>query len=450
MSKTIKIRKGLDIKLKGKAEKILQTVEQSDFYAIKPPDFPGVTPKLDVKAGYEVKAGSPLFHDKYKADILFTSPVSGKVSAINRGERRRLLEIVIEPDGKQEFIDFGGGDDINNLSAAQVKEKLLKSGVWPFIRQRPYGVIANPDDTPKSIHISGFDTAPLAPDMDFILQNQINEFQKGIDCLTRLTEGKIFLNLNSESTASPLKKINGTEQTFFEGPHPAGNVGIQIHHIAPINKGDLVWYINPQDVVFIGRLFETGQYNMERIVALAGSEVNKPQYYRTMLGASIDHLVKNNVTNGELRYISGNVLTGSQIAKNGFIGFYDSLVTVIPEGNYYEMFGWALPGLEKFSTSRSFFSWLTPNKEYKMDSNLHGGERAFVMSGEYEKVFPMDILPVPLLKAIMVEDIDKMEQLGIYEVVEEDIALCEFACTSKIEIQEVLRGGLNLMIKELG
>ncbi|MCF8370778.1 MAG: Na(+)-translocating NADH-quinone reductase subunit A [Bacteroidales bacterium] len=449
MSKTIKIRKGLDIKLKGKAEKTLQTVEQSDFYAIKPTDFPGLTPKMDVKVGDEVKAGSPLFHDKYKENVLFTSPVSGKVSAINRGERRRILEIVVEADGKQEFEAFTHGD-AGTMSREQIKDNLLKSGLWPFIRQRPYGIVANPADVPKSIHISGFDSAPLAPDMDFILQNQMSEFQKGIDALAKLTDGKVHLNLNGENTASPLKKTNAVEQTLFEGPHPAGNVGIQIHHIEPINKGDIVWYINPQDVVFVGRLFETGHYNVERIVALAGSEVTKPQYYRTMMGASIEPLVSKNVADGDLRYISGNVLTGTHIPKNGFIGFYDSLITVIPEGNYYEMFGWALPGIGKYSTSRSFFSWLTPNKEFKVDSNFHGGERAFVMSGEYDKVFPMDILPVPLIKAILAEDIDKMEQLGIYEVIEEDMALCEFVCTSKIEVQSILRKGLELMIKELG
>lgn len=448
MSKTIKIRKGLDIKLKGKAEKTLQTVEQSDFYAIKPPDFPGITPKMDVKAGYEVKAGSPLFHDKYNEDTFFTSPVSGKIHSINRGERRRILEVVIEPDGKQEYEDFGAADPLS-LSSEQIKEKLLKSGIWPFIRQRPYGIIANPTDSPKSIYISGFDSAPLGPDMDFILQNKLAEFQKGIDALAKLTDGKIYLNLSAESNASPLKNVKGVVQTGFEGPHPIGNVGIQIHHIEPINKGEIVWYINPQDVVFVGRLFETGHYNMERIVALAGSEVKKPQYYRTMMGASIRQMIEHNVNDGDLRYISGNVLSGSKIEKYGYIGFYDSLVSVIPEGNFFEMLGWALPGIGKYSTSKSFFSWLTPNKEFKLDTNFHGGVRAFVMTNEYDKVFPMDILPVQLLKSILVEDIDKMEQLGIYEVIEEDMALCEFVCTSKIGVQSILRDGLDLMIKEL-
>ncbi len=448
MSEVIKIRKGLDIKLLGKAEKTLQSIDNTDEFALKPIDFPNLTPKMDVKVGDEVKCGSPLFHDKYLPEVFFTSPVSGKVTAINRGERRRILEVVVEPDGKQEVVSFKSGNP-GSLSKEDITENLLVSGCWPFIKQRPYGIMANPKDTPMSIYVSGFDTAPLAPDYDFILQNQLEDFQTGIDALSKLTDGKVYLNLAADG-ASPLQKIKNVVQTKFAGPHPAGNVGIQIHHIRPINKGETVWTINPQDVATIGRLFTKGVFDATRIVALAGSEVKKPQYYKTLIGASIKPMVNGNVNDGDLRYISGNALTGAQIAKNGFIGYYDSLVTVIPEGNYAEMFGWALPGLQKFSTSRTFVSWLTPNKEYKLDTNYHGGKRAFVMAGEYNKVFPMDILPVELLKAILVDDIDKMEQLGIYEVIEEDMALCEFVCTSKIEVQEILRKGLNALIKELG
>lgn len=448
MSEVIKIRKGLDIKLLGKAENTLQSVDNTGLFAIKPTDFHNITPKMDVKVGDEVKCGSPLFHDKYNENLYYTSPVSGKVSAINRGERRRILEVVVESDGKQETVSFKSGNP-GSFSKEDIISNLLQSGCWPFVRQRPYGIIANPKDTPMSIHVSGFDTAPLAPDYDFVLQNQLDDFQAGIDALAKLTDGKVHLNLQAGS-ASPLKKIKNTAQTEFAGPHPAGNVGIQIHHIRPINKGDMIWYVNPQDVATIGRLFTQGVFDSTRVVALAGSEVNKPQYFKTRIGASIEPMVKNNVKEGDLRYISGNVLTGEAIFKNGFIGYYDSGVSVIPEGNFAEMFGWALPGFGKFSTSRTFFSWLTPNKEYRLNTNFHGGERAFVMVGEYNKVFPMDILPVELLKAILVDDIDKMEQLGIYEVTEEDMALCEFVCTSKIEVQQILRKGLNTMIKELG
>ena len=448
MSKIIKIRKGLDIKLTGKAAYNLQAVNQNDLFAIKPTDFHGLTPKLRVKAGAEVKAGSPLFYNKYIPEMVFSSPVSGIVKEINRGDRRRILEVVVESDGKNQYEKFLKGDP-GALSGEEIKDNLLKAGVWPFIRQRPYGIIANPVDTPKSIFISGFDSAPLAPDMDFILSDQANTFQIGINALSKLTSGKVHLNLKAGSN-SPLKDVKGVEISLFDGPHPAGNVGIQIHHIDPINKGDIIWYVNPQDVLIIGRLFETGTFEASRIIALAGSEIKNPQYYSTLLGTNISGLIKNNLTEGDIRFISGNVLTGTQISSNGYLGFYDSMITAIPEGNHFEMFGWALPGLNKFSLSRSYFSWLTPKKEYRLDTNYNGGPRAFVMSGQYEKVLPMDILPVLLLKSILVNDIDRMEQLGIYEVIEEDLALCEFVCTSKTEVQAILRDGIENLIKELG
>ncbi len=449
MSDIIKIKKGLDIKLQGKAENILKKADTPNLFALKPSDFPGLIPKLDVKIGDSVKAGSPLFHDKYKADIFFTSPVSGTIQSINRGERRRILEVVVEPDGKNNYLEFSKGNP-TDMPKDEIIKNILISGAWPFIRQRPYGIVANPVDSPKAIYISGFDSAPLAPDYDFILQNQIEAFQKGVNVLAKLTEGGVHLGLNAQNTASPLLKVKNVKINKFLGPHPAGNVGIQIHKIAPINKGEIVWYINPQDVTIIGKLFDKGIFDASRIVALAGSEILKPQYYKTTIGASINPLIKDNTTDGNIRFISGNVLTGSKISADGYIGFYDSLVSVIPEGNYYEMFGWALPGFKKFSMSRTFFSWLNKNKSYKLDTNLHGGERAFVMTDEYEKVLPMDILPVQLLKSILINDIDKMEQLGIYEVIEEDLALCEFVCTSKIEVQSILRNGITNLIKELG
>ncbi len=449
MSEIIKIKKGLDIKLKGMSENILKKADIPQLFAIKPTDFSGLVPKLDVKIGDSVKAGSPLFHDKYKADILFTSPVSGKIHTINRGERRRILEVVIESDGKNEFLEFSKGSP-ESMSKEEIIKNILVSGVWPFIRQRPYGIVANPVDIPKSIYISGFDSAPLAPDYDFILQNQIEIFQKGLNILAKLTDGKVHLGLNALNTASPLLKTKNVKISKFTGPHPAGNVGIQIHKIDPINKGDIVWYMNPQDVTILGKLFESGKFDASRVVALAGSEILKPQYYKTIMGASISTMIKDNITNDDIRFISGNVLTGSKIAPDGYIGFYDSLISAIPEGKYFEMLGWALPGLKKFSMSRAFFSWLNKNKKYRLDTNLHGGERAFVMSDDYEKVLPIDILPVQLLKSILINDIDKMEQLGIYEVVEEDMALCEFVCTSKIEVQSILRDGITNLIKELG
>jgi Na+-transporting NADH:ubiquinone oxidoreductase subunit A len=450
MSVNKKLRRGLDIRMKGRAEKILVQAEPSELYALKPIDFPNLTPKLSVKVNDRVKAGEPLFFDKYRPEVLFTSPVSGTVVSVTRGERRRILEVVIGAEPEIEYKDFKTGS-IEDLSREKIISILLESGAWPYIRQRPYGIVADPGQTPKSIFISGFDSAPLAPDLDFIMQDQGESFQKGIELLKKLTPGKVHLGIHANNTHSPvLKNAQGVQINRFSGPHPSGNVGIQIHHVDPVNKGETVWYVQPQDLVIIGRLFEKGVYDATRIIALTGSEVEKPRYFRIVSGACIKNLVSENVTPGELRYISGNVLTGKKILSEGYVGFYDNQVTVIPEGNYHEFFGWATPGFSKFSTSRTYFSWLMPGKEYRVDTNLHGGERAFVMTGEYERVTPMDIYPVQLLKSILIEDIDKMENLGIYEVVEEDLALCEFACTSKIDVQKIVREGINLMIKELG
>ena len=449
MSKTIKLKKGFDIPLAGKAEKKISGVAESGFYGVKPVDFPGLIPKLDVKPGDVVKAGSPLFHDKLKPEIMFTSPVSGSVISVERGDRRKILEIVVEKKGN-EFIDFGKSDPVS-LPAEKVKEHLLKSGLWPAIRQRPYNIIARPADKPKSVFISGFDTAPLAPDYNFIIDNTPPEyFRAGITAVLKLTDGKVNLVLNGKEKPSPiLTGCPGVEISYFSGPHPAGNPGVHIHHLDPVNKGETVWVINLQDLVAIGRLFIDGRYNPERIVALTGPEVNNPQYYKMLSGSAVTGIVRDNVKPGHLRYISGNVLTGRAIPADGFLGYYDSQVTVIPEGDYYEFFGWAAPGAKKFSFHRTFLSSFLPAKSYNFDTNLHGGERAFVMTGQYEKVVPMDIYPMQLFKAIMSGDIDLMENLGIYEIAEEDVALCEFICPSKIEIQSVVRKGLDLMNKEM-
>jgi Na+-transporting NADH:ubiquinone oxidoreductase subunit A len=452
MPKVFKIRKGLNIPLKGEAEKVFTRAELAEFYAVKPTDFHGLTPKLSVAEGDMVKVGTPLFHDKYRTDILFTSPVSGEVHLIRRGERRRILEVVIKADNPQVFEEFGRSNPAD-LSREEVIGKMLKAGLWPTIKQRPYSIIANPDDSPKAIYISGFDTAPLSPDLDFAVKDEAESFQAGIDALNRLAEGKVNLNLNAEYPPSNVyTKVKGVNFNYFAGPHPAGNVGIQIHHINPINKGDIVWTVNPLDVIIIGRLFLRGIYDATKVIALAGSEVLKPRYFILKTGASISNIVAGNITKSpeELRFISGNVLTGTKISADGFLGFYDNMVTVIPEGDYHEFMGWAQPGFKKYSFSSSFLSNLFPGRKYALDTNLHGGERAYVVTGQYEKVLPMDIFPVHLIKAILAKDIDKMENLGIYEVAEEDFALCEYICTSKTNVQEIIREGLDLMIKELG
>lgn len=450
MSKVINLKRGLNIPIIGEAEKTLGTSIVAERVAIKPTDFPGLVPKLLVKLDQQVKAGEPIFFDKYNPDIFFTAPTSGQVIAINRGERRKVLEIIIRADAKNESVLFTSANP-QSLSRDDVKTQLINSGLWPYLKQRPYGTLAKPSQTPKHIFISCFDSAPLAPDYEFTLQGEAQALQTGINALARLTDGKVFLGISPSQANGLFSGLKNVEINQFSGPHPSGNVGIQIHHISPVNKGEVVWTINPQAVVFIGRLFTTGKLDLSKVIALTGSEVKAPKYYRTIVGASLEGLLKGTTKQaGKERVISGNVLVGSRMDQDDYLGFFDNQVTVIPEGDYYEFLGWAQPRLNKFSVSRSYFSWLMPRKKYALDSNLNGEERAFVMTGEYDKVLPMDVFPVQLIKAIIASDIDKMEVLGLYEVIEEDLALCEYVCTSKIEVQRILREGINLMIKELG
>jgi Na+-transporting NADH:ubiquinone oxidoreductase subunit A len=448
MSDVIRIKRGLSINLLGEAEKTITEISPK-YCAIKPTDFTGVFPKLLVQEGDTVKVGTQLFFDKYRDKIHFTSPVSGTVKELRRGAKRVLLEVIIEADGKDAAVDFGKADP-TKLSREEIIEKLLTSGLWPMIRQRPYSIIAEPALKPKAIFISAFDTAPLAPDYDLVVHNNGDAFQAGIDALVKLTDGKVHLNINADSTPSKvLVNCKGVQINKFSGKHPAGNVGTQIAYLDPINKGDIVWYLRPQEILHIGRLFLNGRVDGTQLVALTGSEVKRPHYFKTKIGSSITELIKENLSGDNVRYISGNPLTGTKIAKQGFLGFYDSQFTVIPEGDHFEFLGWAGAGLNKFSFSHSFFSWIKPGAKYRLDTNYNGGERAYVMTGQFEKVFGWDIFPLQLIKAILIEDIDMMEKLGIYEVDEEDFALCEFIDTSKTEIQEIVRKGLDLMRKEM-
>lgn len=447
MSRVIKFKKGLDIHLQGKPQETTPTDAKSESYAIKPSDFIGLTPKLLVQVDDVVKIGTPLLADKYYPEVVFTSPVSGRVADVVRGERRRILEVVVLSDGKGEAEAFTKADP-SQLSAEAVKENILKSGLWPSIIRRPFGIVAKPTETPKAIFISTFDSAPLAPNYQFVLKNAVSQVQTGINALAKLTNGKVFVGLDGKVEGNIFANLKNAELFTVSGPHPAGNVGVHIHHISPINKGEVVWTVNIQEVSAIGKLFETGKYDSSRVVAATGSELNQAKYFNVNKGIRIDALLSGGVKPGHLRYISGNILTGEKVQSSSYLGYYHQQITVIPEGNEPEFFGWATPGFGKFSISRTFFSWLTPKKEFRLDANLHGGHRPFVVSGEYEKVLPMDILPVNLLKSIIYEDVDHMEQLGIYEVIEEDLALCEVVCTSKTEVQSLLRKGLDVMIKE--
>lgn len=501
MSVQVKLKKGGDIKLDGVASREIVDAPASDVVAIKPQDFHGVIPKLILREGAKVKAGTPIFFDKENEDIKFSSPVSGEIIEIVRGARRVILEIKIKLDGANAAEDFGA-TDIASASKEELTQKLLNGGLWPFVKQRPFNSIANPSDAPKAVFVSAFDTNPLAPDYDFLLEGREEDFQAGIDALAKFSKsGVVNLNVpaSKEIRFNPEDKFNYTDSTGkvveidyktasnstaygggsnqalkdliekygkasdlftkaknvyigeIEGKHPAGNVGIQIHHINPINKGEVVWTVNAQDVAIIGNFLRTGQYNAKKVIALTGSEVAAPKYYNVTIGQCLTGLLENALKPAEEkpRFISGNALTGTKVEKDGFLGFYDSQITVLPEGNKYDFFGWMIPVQpNKFSLSRTLWSWVMPSKSYRLNTNMNGEPRAFVVTGQYEELLPMSIYPVQLLKSCLVEDIDAMEGLGIYEIVPEDLALCEFACTSKQPVQQILQAGLDLVKKE--
>ena len=444
MSKNIKLCKGLDIKLAGKAEARVENAPMAKSYAVSPLDYENVTPKLLVKVGDKVEVGSALFFDKNNPRILFTSPVSGVVSAINRGEKRKLLNVAVEPDQAQTVKEIAVVDTAK-AERSEIVEMLLASGLWTRIVERPYGVIANPDATPKAIFVSAFDSAPLAPDYNFVLREEKAAVEAGIAVLARLTDGKVHLSAR-KGAEGYMAEVKGAEYHTFSGKHPVGNVGVQIHHIDRIAKGDIVWTVNIQDVATIGRFVTTGKLDMSKTIAVAGSEAKAPMYKRIIAGAAVESIV--GAVEAGVRIISGDVLTGVKTAHDGYIAASANMLTLIPEGDKYELLGWAMPRFHRFSVSRAYFSWLCPKKEYKLDTNLNGGERPFVVTGLYENYLPMDVYVSYLLKACLVKDLDKMENLGLYEVLPEDLALCEFVDPSKIEMQQILRDGINLMIKE--
>ncbi len=451
MSEHIRLKKGLDIPIRGEAvQKITKTIVP-DIIAVKPTDFRGLIPKLEVKEGDRVKAGSALFCDKMRPEIHFCSPCSGIVESIVRGEKRKLLEVRVKADSNTEYIQFDSVK-IGQMGKEQVTQLLLERGLWPCIKQRPYGIVANPADQPKAIFISGMDTAPLAGDMDFILNKKLEYLQTAIDAISKLTKGGIRIGLNAKTYAgSDLHKLKGVIYHTFLGPHPAGNVGVQINCISPINKGEVVWTIDMPLLAAIGKSLTEGKYDMSRVIAITGPRVNEPSYVNGIAGMSMksvsDYFDKGD---GDVRIVSGNVLTGDNVGIDGYLGFFHNQITAISEGHYCEMFGWAKPfRLKKFSFSHSYWSWLCSKKKYDMDTNINGGVRAFVLSNVYSKVLPMDIYPTYLFKAILAGDIEKMENLGIYEILEEDVALCEYVDPSKIEIQSIVTQGIDLMLKEM-
>lgn len=448
MTRIIKLRRGLDINLAGKAEQKKVHVATSKVFALQPDCFEGVKPKVVVKEGDMVKAGDALFVNKDYPEVKFGSPVSGRVCLVERGERRKLLSIRVEADEQQEYREFGK-KNVSSMDADGVKNALLEAGLFGFINQLPYAISTNPQTEPKAIFVSALRDMPLAGDFEFELKGNEEAFQTGLSALSKIA--KTYLGVGSGHTSSALLNAKDVEVVVFKGKCPAGNVGVQVNNIDPVNKGEVVWTVDPSAVIFFGRLFLNGIVDMTRTVAIAG-EVKDPAYVDMKVGASIAPVLSNSVAeqNSTLRIIMGNPLTGKQTTKEGFLGAHTSEITVIPEGNDNdEMLGWIMPRFNQFSVNRSYFSWLFgKKKEYTLDARVKGGERHCIMSGEYDSVLPMDIYGEYLIKAIITGDIDKQEQLGIYEVSPEDFALAEFVDSSKMELQKIVRQGLDILRKE--
>ena len=447
MANVVKLKKGLDINLAGEAEKKRICLKPNGKYMLQLDDFVGVTPKVVVKPGEKVKAGDVLFINKEYPEVKFSSPVSGIVTEVLRGERRKVIGIGINADAVQNYVDFER-KDVRSLDAEAVIAALLEAGLFGYINQLPYAVSANPRTRPKAIFVSALRDMPLACDFEFELEGQENDFQAGLTALSKIA--KTYLGIGRRQSSGALIGATDVEVTVFDGPCPAGNVGVHVNHLCPVNKGETVWTVEPTAVIFFGRLFNTGCVDLRRTVAFAGSEVAKPAYVDMLVGQELATLLSNSIKNDhKVRIINGNVLTGRPTTKNGYLGAHTSEITVIPEGdNADEFAGWIMPRFGQFSVIRSYFSWLFGKRKYALDARVKGGERHMIMSGEYDRVFPMDIYPEYLIKAIISGDIDKMEQLGIYEVSPEDFALAEFVDSSKLELQRIVRSGLDLLRKE--
>lgn len=448
MSEIIRLRKGLDIRLLGKPEAKIVDIRAPKSCALCPDDFTGVTPKLVVKEQQKVKAGEALFIDKKHPEVKFVSPVSGEVTAINRGARRKVMSVVVSPDANQEYVEFGT-KSVQSLSGREVLSALLESGLFAFFRQRPYDVIASPEDKPRGIFVSAFDSKPLAPDFELVIKGKELDFQTGLSALSKIAPTSLGISI--KQTAKVLTDAKNVDIYTFKGAHPAGNVGVQINHIKPVNKGEVVWTIDPEAVIFIGRLFNTGKVDMTRTIAFAGSKMKAPAYCNAVVGTELAAILEGRLDSQEgVRIINGNVLTGTRTAISGWLGAFSNMVTAIPEGDdVNEFMGWIAPRFGTFSVSRTFFSWLTCKKQYDIDARVKGSERHMIMSGEYDSVFPMDIYPEYLIKAIITGNIDKMEAYGIYEVAPEDFALCEFVDSSKLELQRIVREGLDNLRAEM-
>ncbi|EPH19045.1 Na(+)-translocating NADH-quinone reductase subunit A [Hoylesella oralis] len=449
MANVFKLRKGLDINLKGKAAEEKVSLGASEEYALVPDDFTGMVPKVVVREGDVVRAGDALFVDKRYPEIGFASPVSGSVSAIVRGDRRKVLHVKVKADTQQQYADFGKKKEVGSMSGEDVKNALLEAGLFGYIDQLPYAVSTNPQTAPKAIFVSALRDKPLAGDFEFELKGNEHDFQTGLTALSKIA--KTYLGIGARQRAEALTSARNVEINIFDGPCPAGNVGVQINHLSPVNKGEVVWTVEPTAVIFFGRLLNEGRVDLRRTVAVGGSKIVEPIYVETLVGTPLSAILKDRLyAEKHVRIINGNPLTGKRDTLNGFLGAHTSEITALPEGDDADEFlGWILPRTNQFSMSRSYFSWLQKKtKKYDLDARIKGGERHMIMSGEYDSVLPMDIYGEFLIKAIIAQDIDKMEQLGIYEVAPEDFALAEFVDSSKLELQRIVREGLNMLRKE--
>lgn len=446
MVKAVKLRKGLDIKLKGQAAYSDIEVARGTMFALSPDDFPGIVPKVVVKEGDRVLAGDALFVNKHAPMVSFASPVSGIVKAVERGERRKVLSVKVEADEQNEYRLFSV-PNLQDATAEDVKTALLNAGLFGYITQLPYAVSTTPDTTPKAIFVSAFRDMPLAADFMYELAGEEDSFQAGITALSKIKE--VYLGINS-SEEETLGNIKDATVTIFEGKCPAGNVGVHVNHIMPINKDEVIWTVNPTAVIFIGRLFLSGKTDLRRKIAVAGQCVTNPAYSNVIVGQNIGHILNGRINGSNVRIIKGNPLTGVRACERCHIGPFTSEITVIPEGDTAdEMLGWIMPRTKMFSASRTYLSWLLPKtREYDCDARIKGGERHMIMSGEYNRVLPMDIYAEHLIKAIIAGDIERQEALGIYEVSPEDFAVAEFVCSSKIPLQSIVRQGLDILRRE--
>ncbi len=443
----IRLKKGHDIPLAGRPEKQLVNAGAPSCLKVRPADFCGIKPKLVVKAGDRVKRGSPLFYSKNAPDLVVTAPGSGRITNIVLGERRAIEEIVIDPDKTESFKEFERYNErsIASLSREKLQEQLFRSGLWPVIRQRPFSIVADPEKPPKAVFISAMPTAPFAPDTDFLLNEDAAGLQTGISLLKKLAGSPVHL-VTRKNCPHLLSEAKDCVLHHFSGPHPAGNVGIHIHHIAPIrHRDDIVWYLSLQDVLRIGRLFLHGTLPVEKIVAVGGESVGKQHYRKIRQGMMLKDVLRGNPVEHNSRLISGDVLTGAKSSPEDPLGFYHETISVIPENTGHELLGWLLPGLHHYSATNLFVSRFLGSRQAQLDTRLHGSKRVIIPFGSIESVLPMDILPTFLIKMILARDIDEMEKLGIYECDPEDFALCSFIDASKMEVAEIIRDGLEYM-----